>query len=624
MADQVPTTFLQKLQFRPGVNREATFYANAGGYWDSSRVRFRDGRPESIGGWQKNTDEQFAGVCRALFAWTDLSSNRLLAVGTSYKYYIRYGQDYYDITPIRSTGTFANNPFAATIGSTTVTVTHTNHGAAVNDYVTIAGATTFAGIPAGDLNKEHQILTVPDSGTYTIAVATAATSTASGGGAAATYAYQINTGLNTVILGSGWGAGGWGEGGWGQSANVFVSSEQLRVWSQDQFGEDLIFNPRDGGVYYWDTSAGLSTRGVLLSSLGGAADVPLMASQIMVSTNDRHVIAFGCNAIGETTQDRLLIRWSNQEDPAVWTPSITTTAGDLRIGIGSSILRAIKFRQEILVFTDISLHSLQWLGAPYFFGLQTVSANTSMIAPNAVVDTGDMIIWMGQDNFYAYTGRVQPLPCSLKEFVFSDINLIQSHKIHAVTNKQFDEATFFYCSADSEECDRYITFNYKEGLWYRGELSRTAFLDQGLLNNPMAAHTDGYLYDHELGSSDGESDPPASIGAWIETSPIEIGQGDRFMLVRRMLPDLSFMDSTATAPTLDVELTGYTYPGGGYSPTEEGTVTRTSAVTLERFTNSVPLRIRARSIAFRYSTSQVGVKWRIGDPRIEMRVDGKR
>lgn len=610
---------MDKLRFKPGINREGTFYSNAGGYFFGNRVRFRNGYPEVIGGWQKQTTNTFVGTARNLIYWTDLAGENLYGIGTNLKYYLQRGGAYNDITPLRRTVTLGSNPFATSSGSPTVTVTDTGHGAVAGDYVTFSGASSVGGLT---LNNEYQIVTV-STNTYTINAGSNAASTTTGGGAAVVAAYQINTGLDTVTLGAGWGSSAWGSGGWGAAGTVLLSSAQLRLWSHDNFGEDLVICPRDGGVYYYDRSLGNTARAFDIGQLSGASDTPVIATQIIVSEADRHILAFGCNPQGSSVQDRLLIRWCDQEDAANWTATATTTAGDLRIPIGSQFIKAIRTRQEILVFTDISLHSVQFIGPPYTFGQQLLSGNISIAGPEAVCVSGDAVFWMGDENFYVYTGRVEPVPCTLLDYVFRDINLDQRYKIISGTNKQFNEVWWFYPSADSTENDRYVAFNYVTQEWHCGELGRTAWLDIKV-PQPIGAATDGYLYYHEYGIDDGSQNPPVSLNAYIQSSPLEIGSGDHFLFITRMIPDINFDGSTATTPQVTMSLTGYLYPGGNYKPGRTGNIVRTLDADVDEFTQKIDTRLRARAVSIRYECNTVGTRWRIGDVRMDARQDGRR
>jgi hypothetical protein len=617
---------LLPLKFKPGIYREGTNYSASGTWYDINMARFRDGFPEKIGGWLKAFSQTFLGTARALIGWVLINGNEYLGIGTHLKYYVETGGGLTDITPIRRTVTLGNNPFATTNTSTTVTVTDTGHGAVEDDFVTYSGTTTFAGIPAADFNQEHQIVSIIDSNSYTIVVDTAATSTTSGGGAAVSAAYQINVGLDTTVIGTGWGAGSWGRNTWGSAADVTVAGTQLRLWSHDNFGEDLVINPRGGPIYYWDATTP-SSRAVALSSMTGASDVPTIVTEVLVSDVDRHVIAFGANPLGSASQDKLLIRFSDIEDAVDWTPTTENEAGDLRIGTGSQIITAAQTKQEILVWTDISLHSMTFQGPPNIFGIDVLAYNITIMGPNAKSNVDDTVFWMGWDNFYRYNGRVELLPCAVRDYVFSDINREQSLKVHAGSCASFGEVWWFYCSEDAEEVDRYVVYNYLQNIWYYGAMSRTAWLDRGISDYPRAT-TNNYVYFHEIGVDDGTENPPAAIAAYIESAPTELtpdtGAGSRFAVVNRHLPDVTFNNSTAASPAVSITMTPRNQPGSALSTADSDTVTRTSTVTVEQFTDVTYMRLRGRSMIYKISSSAAGVAWRLGVPRVEVRTDGRR
>ena len=639
---------LTKLQFRPGVNRETTSYTNEGGWFDCDKVRFRFGTPEKIGGWEKQSSNSFLGTCRALHPFVALSGESYLSVGTHLKYYINEGGAYNDITPLRQTTAAGDVTFAATNGSSTITVTDTNHGALENDFVTFSGAVTLGGdITADILNQEYQITAIVNSNTYEIearAVATLTDITIDGqytptlvvanasdtgnGGAAVVGAYQVNTGLDTTVAGTGWGAGTWGRGGWGSAASLTAIGDILRIWGHDNFGEDLVFNIRDGGIYYWDksTSSAPFTRAVALSDLAGAdATTPTIAKQVLVSDKDRHIIAFGCdpqNDIG--VQDPLLIRFSSQESPTTWESLATNTAGDLRIGSGSQIVTAVETRQQMIVFTDVSLHAMQYLGPPFTFGISEISTNITVAGPLAAIAVEDTVFWMGREEFYVYNGQVQKLPCSVRSYVFNDFNSTQAEKVTAGINSSFSEVWWLYPSANSDNIDRYVIYNYQEQVWYYGTLARSVWLDRGINQFPIAASLDGYLYLHEKGLDDGSTTPATAISSYIESSQMDIGDGENFIFMRRLIPDLTFDASTAASPQADFILQTRNYPGGPYLQTSTDAVTRTATVPVEQFTNQVNLRLRGRSFAMKISSSDMGVAWRLGSPRVDIRPDGRR
>ena len=639
---------LTKLQFRPGVNRETTSYTNEGGWFDCDKVRFRFGTPEKIGGWEKQSSNSFLGTCRALHPFVALSGESYLSVGTHLKYYINEGGAYNDITPLRETTAAGAVTFSATDGSSTITVTDTNHGALENDFVTFSGAVTLGGtITADILNQEYQITAIVNSNTYEIearAVASLADITIDGqytptlvvanasdtgnGGASVVGAYQVNTGLDTTVAGTGWGAGTWGRGTWGSAASLTAIGSILRIWGHDNFGEDLVFNIRDGGIFYWDksTSSAPFARAVALSDLAGAdPTTPTIAKQVLVSDRDRHIIVFGCdpeNDIG--VQDPLLIRFSDQGNPTVWQSLATNTAGDLRIGSGSQIITAVETRQQMLVFTDVSLHAMQFLGPPFTFGINEISTNITIAGPLASIAVEDTVFWMGREEFYVFNGQVQKLPCSVRSYVFNDFNETQAEKVTAGVNSSFSEVWWLYPSAGSDNIDRYVVYNYQEQVWYYGTLARSVWLDRGINQFPLAAGLDGYLYLHEKGLDDGSTTPAVAISAYIESSQMDIGDGENFVFMRRLIPDLTFDSSTAASPQADFTLQTRNYPGGPYLQTSTDAVTRTATVPVEQFTNQVNLRLRGRSFALKIASSNTGVAWRLGSPRVDIRPDGRR
>ena len=618
---------LTKLQFRPGINRETTSYSNEGGWFDCDKIRFHFGLPEKIGGREKYSNNTFFGTARRLHNWVALDSSNYMGVGTHLKYYIEEGENYNDITPLRSTTAAGEVTFSATNGSTTITVTDTSHGAQENDFVTFSGATSLGGVITADvLNKEYQIVSIPTANSYTITSEIAANSSDTGNGGSSTIGkYQITVGLDTQVGGNGWGAGTWGADGWGEASTVNTSAE-LRTWSHDNFGEDLIINPRDGAIYYWDKSNGLSTRAVEIGTLGGANQTPTLAKQILVSDRDRHVLAFGCNPQGSSTQDPLLIRFSDQESLTEWQATATTTAGDLRIGSGSTFIQAVETKREVLVFTDRSLHSLRFIGPPFTFGIQQLASNTTIISPQAAAAVEDSVFWMGNDNFYVYAGQTQAIPCTVRDKIFLNFNYQQQEKVVAGVNSQWGEVFWFYPSLDNSvenggtgENDKYVVYNYIEKVWYFGNLSRTAWIDRGLRTYPIAAGGQ-YLYNHEFG----EDDDSSAMSSFIESSPIDIGDGDQFSLIRRVIPDFTFEGSSVSDPTVDLTLKTRNYPGGNYLQTETKATTRTATSPVEQFTNVLNMRLRGRSFAMRVDSSASGVRWRIGAPRVDIRQDGRR
>jgi len=696
---------LQKIQLKPGVVRENTRYSNEGGYYESDNVRFRQGTPEKIGGWVRISTSTFLGVCRSLWNWVTFSYQNLIGVGTHLKFYILNGGTYYDITPTQTVHTLTG-PFATVNLSTTVTVTDATSTYINADFVTFTGATAVGGIT---ISGEYQ-LTYLTPTTYTITAASAATSTASGGGTV--YAvYQVNTGPAYAVPLVGWGAGPWGSGTWGNGA---TSSDAMRIWNQFNFGEDLIYGPRGGPLYYWDATIGylaptvtmtianpcvvtsttvlpdltaivfetsgalptgllvgttyytryvssttfnlsltptgaliissvsqsgthkISQRGVLVSQLNGASSVPLTQIFFLVSDASRFVLCFGTNDIGATTVNPLLIRWSDQESVVEWSPAITNQAGSITLSHGSTIVTAIQSKQEIVVFTDAALYSLQYLGPPYVWGSQLLADNTSICGPNAVALAAGIIYWMGVDKFYKYDGRLQTLNCDLLRYVYNDIDRGQFDQVYASTNEGFNEVWWFYPSDGSTTNDSYVVFNYVENVWYYGTMARTAWLDSGLQDYPVAATYNSNLVQHELGVDDVTTGTAVAITAFITSSQFDIGDGHNFAFVWRMLPDLTFNGSTdGTTPSLTMQLlplqnsgSGYNSPKsvGGTSSSAEGTVaaTQTYPIDLDTYNGQLNIRVRARQMSMKISSNTIGTQWQMGAPRIDIRPDGRR
>jgi len=625
---------LTKLQFRPGLVQDLTSYSNEGGWRDGDKVRFRLGYPEKMGGWSKYSNSTFLGTCRALHNWIALDGANYLGLGTHLKYYIEEGGAFNDITPIRSTTAAGDVTFSATNGSSTITVLHAAHGAVLGDFVTFSGAVSLGGnITAAVLNAEHSITSVIGSNSYEITLSVTANASDTGnGGSAVVGAYQINVGLNSQVGGTGWGAGSWGHtGGWGSAApGGLTTTTQIRLWTHDNFGEDLLINPRDSGVYYWDKSSGKSSRAVELSTLSGTpTSVPTICKQVLVSDRDRHVLAFGADGVGANSaatqgdgvQDPLLIRFSSQEDPLDWWPTATNTAGDLRLGSGSTFIKALETKREILVWTDTSITSMRYIGPPFTFGLQQLASNITIAGPNAAASTEDYVFWMGLDNFYVYAGQTAQLPCTVKEKVFNDINIEQSDKVFAGVNAEFSEVFWFYPSAASDINDRYVVYNYLEKLWYFGTLDRSAWLDRGTRTYPIATDGDGYVYNHEFGyDADG-----AAMDSYIESAVMDIGDGQQYTYIRRLIPDLSFSGSTAlSSPQAVFTVKARDFPGEDFDNTAAGTTIRTQILPVEEYTNQLYLRARGRSFALRLDSSALGAKWRLGTPRVDVRPDGRR
>jgi hypothetical protein len=618
---------LTKLVFRPGINRETTAYANEGGWYDCNLVRFRAGKPESIGGWTQYTKQQMLGTARSLLTWTALGGTIFTGMGTNLKYYIIRGGSLSDITPIRETTLAGAVTFAATDGSSVITVTDTGNGALKNDFVTFSGAASLGGnVTATILNAEHQITRIVDGDTYEITLSVTANASDSGdGGAAVIGEYQINTGLDTSVYGTGWGTGPWSRGTWNSSTSTAVPGAQLRVWSQDNFGEDLIICVHDGGIYYWDRSLGVTNRAVALEDLAGAQAAPTVAKQVIVSERDRHVIAFGCDPEADPgIQDPLIIRFSDQESPTEWRTLPTTTAGELRIGTGSEIVCAVQTKQQVVVFTDVSVHAMQYIGDPFTFGLQEVSSSVSIMSPNAMVAVGDAVFWMGRNEFYVYDGSVVQIPCDVKEYVFSNLNPQQFLKVYAGHSSSFSEVWWFYPSGNSSENNSYVVYNYEQKIWYYGTLSRTAWQDRNVLSFPIAASPDGYVYYQENGLDDGSINPPVALAPYIESSVVDIGDGDQFMFATRIIPDLTFRNSTNVSPVATLTIKARNFPGGAYFASDVDPVTKTASLPVEQFTDQLFTRLRGRSMSLRIESNQTGTAWRLGDPRLDLRTDGRR
>jgi hypothetical protein len=694
---------LAKILFKPGINKENTRYTTEGGWYDGDKVRFRQGTPEKIGGWQRISANTFLGICRSLWNWVTLGGLNLVGVGTNLKFYIERGGSYNDITPIRATETLTN-PFTATDGSAVITVADTAHGCVSGDFVTYSGATGLGGsISALILNTEHQV-TVVNANTYTITVGVNANATdvsGSPGGGTVTAVYQINVGPATAVPVVGWGAGTWGAGTWGTGG---TSLTNLRVWSQRNYGEDLVFGPRGGGLFYWDATGGVTSRGVLLRSLGGTCtitiaspavvtstvlytegaavvfsttgalptgitagttyfafnntgltfqlidtagnivntsgtqsgvqtitpqDCPLVQNFIMVSDTSRFIFAMGTNDYGSATLDPMLIRWSNQDDPFNWTPDAVNQAGSIRLSDGSEIITAIQTRQEIVVFTDSALYSLQYLGPPNVWQTQLLGANTSIQSTNCVALASGIVYWMGVDKFYLYDGRVQTLNCDVRRYVFSDFNQAQAAQVFTGTNEGFNEVWWFYCSTNSTAVNRYVVYNYLEKIWYYGTMARSAWLDSGLRDFPLAATYSQNLVNHEQGINDNEGAETAPIAANISSSEFDIQDGHNFGFVWRVLPDLTFETSTnsptAQAPAVTMTLFGLSNSGSGVTSSAGAPVAASASyVITEEFTGQIYTRMRGRQLIFKIESNQINTTWQIGAPRVDIRPDGRR
>jgi hypothetical protein len=633
---------LKKILFRPGVAREQTRYASetvgpvgsatqaVGGWYESDKVRFRSGSPEKIGGWQRISEYTFLGVCRSLWNWVTLGNLNLVGVGTNLKFYIEKGGDYNDITPLRGTATLTN-PLTATLGSAVITVADTAHGAVTGDFVTFSGATGLGGnITAAVLNTEHQ-LTIVNANVYTITVGAIANATdvsGSPGGGTVTAAYQINVGPAVQVPLTGWGAGVWGSGTWGNNG---TSLSSLRLWSQINFGEDLIFAPRDGAIYYWDATTGINARGVLLQSLLGSVDCPTVQRFVFVSDTSRFVFAFGCNDYGSAIQNPMLVRWSDQESVTNWTPAATNQAGSIQFSRGSELITCLQTRQEIVVWTDSALYSLQYVGAPAVWRSELLADNISIVGPNTAAVASGVVYWMGVDKFYKYDGRVQTLRCDLRQYIFSDINQSQWQQVFAGTNEGFNEVWWYYCSQGGTAVDKYVVYNYAEDIWYYGNLGRTAWLDSGLRDYPLAATYSRNLVNHEQGVDNNETGTPTSIAAFIGSSEFDIDDGHNFGFIWRVIPDITFRNSTGNlTPQCTMTLIPMQNSGSGFNDprstagTSSASIQRIATAPIEEFTGQVYIRVRGRQVIFRVDSDRLGTTWQLGAPRIDIKSDGRR
>jgi len=631
---------LQKTLFKPGVNRENTRYTTEGGWYECDKIRFRQGNPEKIGGWTRFNPNTYLGICRSLWNWVTLGGANLVGVGTNLKFYVCQGGQYFDITPLEAGAPVVlNGPFAAVTTppfSSTITVTDAAHGRITGDFVRFANVTSPGGlggnITEAVLEQEYQI-TVVSANTYTfeakdpttgLPVLSNASDTGNGGATVQAY-YQINTGPAIQVPLVGWGAGGWGSGVWGTSANDPIP---LRLWNQYNYGEDLLYGPRGGGLYYWDFSGGTGTPGFNITTVGDA-DTPSVQNYFTVSDTSRFVIVFGTNDYGSAVLDPMLIRWSDQEDYGTWTPAITNQAGSVRLSHGSEIITAIQTRQEIVVFTDSAVYSLQYLGPPVVWGSQLLGDNISITSPNSVALASGVLFWMGVDKFYRYDGRVQTLNCDLRRYVFNDFNFDQNLQVFSGTNEGFNEVWWFYCSANSTTVDKYVVYNYMENTWYYGTLARTAWLDSGLLDFPIAATYLNNIVQHEDGIDDNATATPTPIESYISSSEFDIGDGHNFGFVWRILPDLTFSNSTLSStnqqPQVNMTLYGlYNSGSGSVDNASQAVVKGTTYVITEEFTGQIYTRVRGRQMIFRIGSTQLGTTWQLGAPRIDIRQDGRR
>ena len=621
---------LQKLTFKPGINREGTDYDNEGGWFDCNLVRFRKGRPEKFGGWEKLSNQTYLGTTRALHGWISLGGTKYLGLGTHLKYYIELGSAFNDITPIRATTSAGDVTFAKVDNDdATITVTDTAHGAVQNDFVTFSGAVSLGGnINSNVLNQEYQIATIVNDNSYTIeakntsgVTVTANSSDTGNGGSSVVGTYQINVGLDIYVPSTGWGVNGWGSGTFGSTSSL-SDTNQLRIWTHDNFGEDLIINQRNSGIFKWTENNEVSTRAVELSGISGANLVPTKGLQVITSEVDRHLIVLGADPISGSSRtgtiDPMLIAFSDQENSLDFEPLSTNTAGSLRLSSGSSIIGGVKSRQEILVWTDTSLYSMQFVGRPFTFAVNLINEGTGLIGPKAAVTTPSGVYWMSYNNFYVYNGTVQTLPCSVHNYVFSDINLTQSFKINAFTIKDKSEIGWFYCSSNSDEIDRYVIYNYVDDIWFYGQLSRTAWLDSGIVNYPRAV-SGGYLYEQETGFDD-DGSPMTNV--FIESSDLDIGDGEQLSFIKRIIPDYKFLQDDNSG-NVNVVLKTRNFPGD--------TLTTNSTSAISSSTQQAFVRSRSRQIALRFESNDdatndgnLSIGWRLGATRIDIKQDGKR
>ena len=620
---------LRKFVFKPGIDKEGTNYSNEGGWFDADKIRFRKGRPEKIGGWAKNSSNSFTGTCRKIHVYKSAEQTQYNVLGTHKKLLAQEGVTFNDITPIRTTTSAGDVTFSATDGSSTITVTDASHGAVKGDFVTFSGAASLGGnVVANVLNQEYEIDSILTTNTFTIiakdtsdSTVTANSSDSGNGGSSVVGTYQINTGLDVYISSTGWGSGTWGAGAWGSASAISVTN-QLRLWSLDNFGDDVIAAPRGGRLYYWDESSGVTTRAVDASTRAGASDTPTALFQIMMSDVDRHVIAFGCNPIGSSTIDPLLVRFSDSEDAVNWTPSATNSAGGVRLSSGSLIIGALKTRQEILIWTDAGIVSMRFVGAPFIFSFNEVANGMSMASPNAAATASNVVYFMDNGAFYQYAGSAQRLPCTVLDHVFGDFNQGQSFKVFAAPIPDHNEIIWFYPSADSDEINRYVSYNYLEQSWSIGTTSdgfaRTAWNPAYILGSPIAASkldtTDSnFLFDHETGhSADGEP-----FTAFIESSDFDLDpDGEKYMFVSKLIPDLQYRGASTSDSTVNFIFKGRDYPLQSLSTKQTVAVTPNST-----FINT---RTRARQTAIRIEDTSNNFSWRLGDLRLDLRQDGRR
>ena len=643
---------LQKLQFRPGLNREGTDYANEGGWYDGDKIRFRSGFPEKIGGWRRYSTNQFLGIARSLWNWVTTNASNYMGIGTNSKYYVELGGFFFDVTPIVHTSTnlgASAGPFTATANSSSITVVDASYHPSVGDYFVISNATSLGGnVTAPVLNGEHVVTSLINSTAYTFSVApvVASAGDSSKGGATVTVKYEYPPGLDVAIAGTGWGSGPWSRGGWGSAFSGGVQ-DQLRLWTNDNYGDYLFIAPRGGEIFYWipqgaypdATVAGTSTRAQYLSVQATAAGydgnyVPTKTNQVLSSAIQRFIIAMGANSYSPgdpaTPFDPMIVRWSDQENPYEWVPAVTNQAGEFRLSNGSYIMTARSTRQEILVWSDSALYSMQYLGPPYVWGFQILMDNISIISPNCAVTVNNVTYWMGTDKFYMYSGRVETLPCSLRQYIFNDLNSNQGFQVFAGSNEGYNEIWWFYCSTDSNSIDKYVIYNYLDRVWYYGSMARTAWLDSPLRPYPTAADYNRRLLYHEAAVDDVAGDTPLPIDSYVQSSDFDIGDGHNFGFVWRILPDVNFNGSNINNPEVTMTVRPRQNSGAPYGQADSPKVvsannfTNIGVYNIQEFTGQVYTRLRGRQLAFRIESATLGVAWQLGSPRIDIRPDGKR
>ena len=628
---------LSKLNFKPGINKEETDYSNEGGWVDGDKIRFRKGRVEKIGGWEKLSSDTLIGSARALHSWISLGGNKFLGIGTTNKYYIEEGGTYNDVTPVRKTSTNSIT-FGATDGSSTITVTDSSHGAVNGDFVTFSSAVSLGGnITATVLNQEYQIDLVTGTNTYQItakdtsgATVTANSSDSGNGGSATDGVYLLNSGLDVYVPSTGWGVGTWGAGAWG-AATTLSDVNNLRLWTHDNYGEDLIINPRGGGIFRWVENDGLSTRAVELATTSGANLVPTKALQVITSETDRHLIVLGADPISGSSRtgtiDPMLVAFSDQENPLQFEPLSTNTAGSLRLSSGSSIVGGIKARQEVLIFTDTSLYSMNFIGPPLTFAINLINEGAGLIGPKAAANSPKGVFYMSKKGFYFYNGSVQKIPCSVQDHVFSDLDETQAFKCFAGLNEEFSEVWFFYPSVTDNETEisRYVIYNYEENSWSIGTLERYSWLAAGVLDKPLAAgeeSTTKRIYEHEKGFNDDES---AMDGVFVESADIDITDGDRFVFLKRILPDILFVNESGTSqnPAINVVVKRRDFNNQTLSTDSTTQITASSTFS--------SLRSRARQFVLRFESDddntdsdRKNYKWRLGSTRVDIQPSGRR